>query len=122
MPSLGMSGPYALKADIIDKQVSSIKCGNYALGHRKQSDNKFVVCHVGRSDTDVNDVLKKWVGETKQPLFKYSYATSLKDAFEKECNNFHDFYPRDNSIHPDLPTNSGWKCPRCGIYDDKKNN
>lgn len=115
MVSLGMNGPYLLDFKTIDTNVTKTSAGNYSLGY-KNSDGKFVVCYVGRSDTDVNGRLKYWIGKTKRQLFKFSYATSPKAAFEKECINYHDFNPSDNIIHPDRPQNSGWKCPRCNIF------
>lgn len=45
--------------------------------------------------------------------------TSAKAAFEKECHNYHDFGGKeklDNTIHPDRPAGSGWKCPCCKIF------
>ena len=120
MPTLNMNGPFALKTDVIDKEVNRKTHANYALGYNDQSDGKLVVCYVGRSDTDVNDRLKKWIGKTTHALFKYSYAASPKEAFEKECNNYHDFTPKENTIHPDRPENSGWKCPRCNVFDEKR--
>lgn len=117
MAKLKMNGPYPLSAPSIDAQITRKSCGNYALGY-ENSDRKFMVCYVGRSDSDVNKRLKQWIDESEWPLFKYSYATSSKDAFERECANYHDFSPRDNSNHPDRPNGSGWKCPRCDIFDN----
>jgi hypothetical protein len=114
MPSLGMKGPYDLNKDTIDQEVTRTSPGNYALGS-KNDKGKFHVSYVGRSDSDVNSRLKSWVGKTRHPLFKFSYATSAKAAFEKECQNYHDFKPRYNDNHPDRPTGTGWKCPRCYI-------
>ncbi len=114
MPSLNMNGPYVFTSEEIDKQITRTQAGNYALGH---IDKGFVVKYVGRSDTNVNDRLKKHLSEP-YTHFKFSYATSPKDAFEKECKNYHDFGgdegKLDNEIHPDIPSNSKhWKCPIC---------
>ena len=49
----------------------------------------------------------------------YTVLKATKAAFEKECVNYHDFGESkllDNSIHPDRPAGSGWKCPRCSIF------
>lgn len=115
MVSLGMEGPYNLDTETIEANVTRTSPGNYALG-RKGEEGKFLVGYVGRSDSDVGDRLKSWVGETKKPLFKFSYATSPKAAFEKECENYHDFNPPDNDVHPDRPDDSDWCCPRCDIF------
>ena len=116
MASLGMSGPYKLGKATIDAQVTKTSPGNYALG-REDDEGTFRVGYVGRSDSDVNARLKWWVGKTTRPLFMYSYATSANAAFEKECENYHDFEPPDNDVHPARPDDSDWECPRCDIFD-----
>lgn len=118
MASLGMNGPYKLTNQSIDNVVTQKSAGNYGLGYVNENDT-FIVQYVGRSDSDVNDRLHDWVGK-KYKSFKYSYASSPKAAFEKECHNYHDFGESaklDNSSHPDRPNNSGWKCPVCTIFD-----
>ena len=110
-----MKGPYELDIETIEEKVTRTSPGNYALGE-KNEEGAFVVGYVGRSDSDVRDRLKKWVGKTKWPLFKFSYATSPKAAFEKECENYHDFKPSDNVSHPDRPEGTNWKCPRCDKF------
>lgn len=115
MASLKMNGPYKLDTNTIDAQVTKTSPGNYALG-KKDEKGAFRVGYVGRADKDVNSRLKSWVGKTKRPMFKYSYATSPKAAFEKECENYHDFNPPGNSIHPDRPNDTDWNCPSCSIF------
>ncbi len=42
-------------------------------------------------------------------MFKFNYVLNVKDEFEKECRNYHDFKGSeglDNKIHPD---SSWWK-------------
>jgi hypothetical protein len=115
MASLEMKGPYKLSVQNIDRAVSRISPGNYALGY--SSDDKFIVKYIGRSDSDVNQRLKQHVDEYSS--FKYSYASSPYDAFKKECVNYHDFGEAkklDNKNHPDRPDGSGWKCPICDIF------
>lgn len=119
MPSLNMQGPYRLSTEKIDEVITRTSPGNYALGYVR--DNTFYVCYVGRSDTDVNGRLKEWVGKKpKYTHFKFSYATSPKAAFEKECRNYHDFGGSDvldNDYHPQRPEGTNWKCPICNIFD-----
>jgi len=113
---LNMSGSYELTEQKIDEVVTKTSAGNYALGYIKEE--SFIVKYVGKSDTDVNERLKDWVKKYKR--FKYSYASSPKEAFEKECRNFHDFggIPSlDNKKHPDRPANTDWKCPACDVFD-----
>ncbi len=76
--------------------------------------------YVGRSDTDLNGELKSKLSD-RQKKFKYSYATSPKVAFEKECRNYHDFGESaklDNKYHPAYPHGTNWKCPACNIFDN----
>lgn len=116
MARLEMKGPFDLDNKSIDANVTKTSPGNYALG--KVEGETFYVLYVGRADNDVNDRLKDWVGK-KYPKFKFSYASSPKAAFERECKNFHDFCGAeklDNDIHPDRPKNSNWKCPFCNNF------
>jgi hypothetical protein len=115
MTSLNMDGEFDLTIDSINREVNMASPGNYALGHI--NNNKFIVEYIGRSDSDINARLKQHVG--KYNKFKYSYATSPKSAFEKECKNFHDFGGAllDNEIHPDRPKDSGWKCLYCEKFN-----
>jgi len=116
MASLSMEGPCTLDYGTIEAKITRTSPGNYALGEKNDS-GTFLVGYVGRADTDVKTRLKSWVDKTKKPLFKFSYASSAKAAFEKECENYHDFNPPSNDIHPDRPNGSSWKCPRCKIFD-----
>ena len=115
MATLNMNGSYDLTIVEINKIITRKSAGNYALGY--MSDGAFVVEYVGRSDSDLNKRLKDWVGHYKK--FKYSYAGSPKAAFEKECENYHDFGEKErlnNDIHPARPDDSSWKCPNCDTF------
>ena len=52
----------------------------------------------------------------------FSYAENSKEAFEKECKNYHDFGgdigSLDNDIHPDRPEGKDYECPICDIFDE----
>lgn len=120
MAQLDMYGPYELKNKRIDSCVTKKSAGNYALGYiRSNRDNtkSFIVKYVGRSDDDVNDRLKDHVGEKDDyEYFMYSYASSPKAAFEKECLDYHNFGESrllNNDIHPARPSGCNWKCPCC---------
>ena len=119
MAKLNMEGPFRLDAETITEKVTRTSAGNYALG-RVDNEDAFRVKYVGRADSDLGKRLKQHVPE-KYTHFKFSYATSPKSAFEKECQNYHDFGQSDtldNKIHPDRPSNSkDWSCPVCPIFD-----
>ena len=114
MASLSMKGPYPLTNEEINKRITEKSAGNYAYGYTNQ-DGTFIVKYVGRADSDLNERIKHGVGQYKE--FKYSYANNAKEAYEKECKNYHDFGGSDsldNDIHPDKPDNTNYKCPVCG--------
>ena len=119
MTWLNMKGPYKLTAEKIDEVVTRKSPGNYALG--KMVKISFAVSYVGRSDDDLNSQLKYWAGKTdKYEYFSFSYATSPKDAFEKECKNYHDFGGSerlDNNQHPQRSEGKDWRCPLCDVFD-----
>lgn len=102
MASLNMEGPYPLTIESIDKRVKKGSIGNYALGY--SDGTSFMVKYVGRSDSDLNKRLKDHVGSYKE--FKFSYASSAKEAYAKELRNYHDFggsEALDNEIEPAKP-------------------
>jgi len=120
MPSLTMNGPYDLDIRTINDIVTKKFPGNYALGHPKK-DGAFVVKYIGRSDSDINAELKRCISRFGRAftLFKYSYAPTRRAAFEKECQNFHDFGGSDklvNENHPSRTAGVNWKCPECRIF------
>ena len=111
MPSTGLHGPHNLNADTIDAYVGT-SIGTYALGYVSDG-GTFIVNYTGRSDTDLNDRLKDWIGNYKS--FKYGHYSTAKAAYECECRIFHDFggtAQLDNSVHPARPKGTDWKCPR----------
>ncbi len=117
LEKLEMQGPFLLTRSIINEKVDQDRVGNYALGY--SDGNTFCVQYVGRSDTDVKARLEQHVPE-KYSRFMFSYATTQKAAFEKECRNYHDFIKiqkLDNKNHPDRPARSSWKCPCCDVFD-----
>lgn len=118
MASLNMSGPFPLNEREIDQNIRKKIPGNYAYGFLN-NDERFVVQYVGRSDDDLNSRIKHGIGRYK--MFKYSYANDSKEAFEKECLNYHDFGGEegilDNKIHPDRPKGTDYNCPVCDIFE-----
>lgn len=125
MGFLNMDGPYAFDNDSININVTKVSGGNYALGVVDKDTGNFHVTYVGRSDSDVKDTLIQQLSETKSTTsryetknvsFKYSYASSPKEAFEKECYNYHNFVGSKklvNNLHPEKIKDVNWKCPIC---------
>ena len=101
--------------ETIDSLDLRYKCGNYALGFIKN--NIFIVLYVGRSD-DLARRLKEHIGEKSQYInFKFSFASSILEAYKKECKNYHDFGGGKgllfNEIHPSVPEGYSIECPYC---------
>lgn len=117
MPSLDMGSNYhELKKEVIETLKDGL-IGNYALGYMS-ANNSFVVHYVGRSDTDLKQRLLQHLDDTKvYPYFKFSVANTVKEAYLKECKNFHDFGGEkylDNKNHPAKPEGIKEVCPYCG--------
>ena len=115
--SLEMESIYDLNNETVDTYIEKGKIGNYALGNI--DGDSFYVCYVGRSDIDLNESLKKHINKSnKYRFFKFSYAMDIREAFIKECKNWHDFGGNegllDNRTHPNKPNGvSKIKCPYC---------
>jgi hypothetical protein len=116
MASLNMGQSFDFSVENVDGQITKKSAGNYALGYVKTK-GSFIVEYIGRADEDINSEIKKHIGEHKEyQRFKYSYALSSLEAFEKECRNYHDFGENKklhNNAHPVCPEGSDWKCPVC---------
>lgn len=116
MANTGLFGPHALTTEKIDAHVGT-SIGAYALG-RDAGNGLLNVSYVGRSDNDLNDRLKDWVGS--YAAFKYGHFQTVKAAFEHECKMFHDFggtAKLDNDIHPARPKGTNYDCPVSGCTD-----
>ncbi len=106
-----LRGPFVLSDEMIDEEVD-LRPGAFALGSLEGS-GIFRVAWVGRSDTDVNNQLHVHVGSYQH--FSFELHFNAWQAFEAECNLFHDLDPSDNPTHPLRPAGTAWKCPRCRL-------
>lgn len=109
------SSVLAFDAATIDRNVLPGVGGNYALGLYK--DKTFHVQYIGRADMDLNARLKQ-LDNGGFTHFKFSYARSVKQAYEKECRIYHEFGggqgELSNQRHPEKPGSMPWVCPVCG--------
>ncbi|HEY5122454.1 MAG TPA: hypothetical protein VIK14_01825 [Ignavibacteria bacterium] len=105
-----------MELSTIDKKVPKGIVGNFLLGESTSENNNFSVLSLGRSDTDLNQELKKYVGNYNH--FQFSYAFSKYDAFFLECTHYHVFKELAKDIHdkehPKAPEGCNWFCPVCG--------
>jgi hypothetical protein len=106
----GLRGPFALAADAIDEELVDQCPGAYALGFTDQL-GRFAVTYVGSAGEDLKSKLRAHIGTATQ--FKFKHFADQRQAFEKECEMFHNFLPRGNFLHPSRPQGSDWMCPRC---------
>ena len=125
MDRLEMGEKHQLSDIIVNMVVPDYKMGNYAFGYIDAESGAFVVRYVGRSDSDLKKEIKQQMKTDRAKgctHFKFSIASTKKEAFEKECRNYHDFGGRDhlhNENHPDKPDGTKYKCPVEGCeYND----
>jgi hypothetical protein len=109
---------YNLNAATVAEVLKKVAPGSYVLG--RVEENGFCALFVGRADTDLASELRDWVGESaRYKAFLFSYAPNAKSAFERECEDFHDFggiERLDNPGHPERPDGTDWLCPQCDYY------
>jgi len=94
-----------------------IKFGNYAFGYIDKN-GVFIVLYVGRSESGLAREMVQEMNTYRANRcthFKYSAAENATQAYEKECQNYHDFGEKEllnNREHPDKPKDNGhYKCP-----------
>ena len=111
-----LHGPYKLNFDTIDAAITRNAAGVYALGYTN-TEGQFCINHVGRADRDMKSTLRNCIGSAT--LFKFSFFSTSKAAFERECELFHDLAPPGNRVHPGRPQGTSWACPRCRIFGQR---
>ena len=117
MLKFGLSKSYPLDPATVERIIKLKAAGNFALGKFNDSGD-FLVEYVGWSGSDIKSEIKAMLG-SRYAAFKYSYALTPKDAFEKNCRIFHDLGGKiilDNTEHPARPDRAKWRCPLCDIY------
>ena len=119
LQSTDIAGPHRLTPQSITEVVTETSPGNFTLGSIQE--NGFCVLYVGRSDRDVAKQLRSWVSQYPHyKSFVFSYASGPRTAFDKECEDFHDYGGTerlDNAGHPQRPAEIDWLCPRCDCFD-----
>lgn len=121
MATLDMLGPFALTDIDVNKRVPEDVMGNYAFLQKKWLTDEYLVRYVGRSDSDLKKEIKQQMKTDRAKgctHFMFSMASTKKEAFEKECHNYHDFGESEclyNDIHPAKPAGTKYECPikRC---------
>lgn len=118
MPYLKMSTQHILSLETLNKVFKEVLIGNYAFGfikvNKQAKKTEFIPMYVGRSDNDLKKeiyqqglILKVKDGKQIYTHFKFSIAKNIKEAYLKECKNYHDYHDLgllDNKIHPKRPS------------------
>lgn len=115
MENLFMKGCYDLTKEKIENNVKDKSIGYYILGEFIKND--FIVKCVGRSDSDLKQSLKDYIG--KYSKFQFQYTDTDEDAFNEECKNYHKYGESeklDNKDHPKRPYGFSWQCPKCSHF------
>jgi len=111
MSKSGLLGPYPLTEEALQKYVTDAEdwssAAVFALGPVK--DRRFYLRRVGHADGDLAEILRPYIG--KYAAFRFKFYRSTHSAYDKECQLYHDFKPKDNDIHPVKPKNTKFTCP-----------
>lgn len=115
MASLGMGKAYPLTTENVNLYVEN-EIGNYAFGISVS--NGWRVLYVGRSDSQLRTEVLQQANlhkmlDKNNYEFKFSYAKNVTAAYEKECQNYHDFETSpylQNLEHPAKPKDNGHYC------------
>jgi len=101
-------GPFPINS--VDAQVSRNSPGVYVLSRDGRT-----AAYVGRSDNDVGSRIKESAGEGYgYTHFWFEWASSAMGAYQAECEYFHKYGPRANTVHPAVPLGTNWRCPVAG--------
>ena len=111
----GLGRPLPLKESTIQKEVDGSSDWSSASvfvlgGIRKGADGKlrFHIKKVSHVDGDLGKELRKFIG--KYSGFRFKFCRSTRNAYDKECEIYHNFKPIENIKHPVKPKNTKFYC------------
>jgi hypothetical protein len=110
--SLARSQSYALTTSSVAETVTQTAPGIFILG--QTIEGTFHVKYVGWDAEDIGAAIKFQVGLFNR--YKYEYALSAEEAFEKVCILYHMFLPARNKAHPEWHCHSDVECPMCDMF------
>ena len=112
----GLGIPMPLTENIINTEVdNSVDWSSSSVfvlgGIRKGNDGKlrFKVRLVKHVDGDLGASLRKYIDMYSG--FRFKFFRSTQNAYNRECQIYHAFNPRDNREHPEPPRNTKFFCP-----------
>ena len=111
----GLGKPIPLEESAILEEVeNSVDWSSASVfvlgGIRKGVEGKlrFQIKKVNHVDGDLGKELRKYIG--KYSGFRFKFFRSTRNAFDKECQIYHQLKPIDNIKHPDRPRNTKFLC------------
>jgi hypothetical protein len=110
--SLAKSSSFPLTSSSVAETVTKTAPGVFIMG--QSIDGSFHVKYVGWDERDVASALKFQVGLFNR--YKFEYAETAEEAFEKACILYHMFLPAKNKAHPERPTARDIECPMCDTF------
>ncbi|MGY8999350.1 MAG: hypothetical protein ACKVIK_05470 [Rhodospirillales bacterium] len=112
----GLGKPMPLNEKTIIKEVDNSTDWSSASvfvlgGVRKGADGtpRFQIRRVSHVDGDLGIALRSHIG--KFTGFRFKFFRSTHNAYDRECQIYHDFKPRENKEHPNRPKNTKFTCP-----------
>jgi hypothetical protein len=115
MPIYAMSGPYLLADNTILASVPYRTPGVFVLGQLNARGALGTVHLIGRSDTDIAAALRNHARRYQAQAFLFEAARSALQAFEMECELFHQVNKSDLP-YPARSEGMGWMCPTCKLF------
>lgn len=115
---------YPLTEEGIESIPADIVHGNYRIGVLGRLYKRFHVKYVGRADHGLKDRVSDHLTDDIKELiennpgrvyFSYNSEIDELDSYHRECQDYHDFTPKLNKIHPRKPSHPYTLCRICGI-------
>ena len=110
--SLARSQSYALTTSSVTETVTQAAPGVFILG--QTIEGTFHVKFIGWDAEDIAAAIKFQVGLFNR--YKYEYAATADEAFEKVCILYHMFLPARNKAHPEWSGRADVECPMCDMF------
>lgn len=102
---MALRGPFQIEK--VTVEIAGSCAGSYVLSRDGRTAH-----YVGRSDYDVGSRIVRSAQEGYgYRWFWFQYASSPRDAFNQECELYHEYSPCDNDCHPAVPSGQYVTCP-----------
>lgn|GEM_PF-1365619 len=112
----GLGKPMPLDEETIKREVDNgadwSSASVFVLGGIRKGDDgkpRFQIRFVSHVDGDLGQELRKYIGKYKG--FRFKFFRSTHNAYDRECQIYHDFKPRENTQHPTKPKHTKFLCP-----------